>query len=414
MGQFPIATRREFLTRGLGLVGVGSTLPDFLIRTALAGPDAQPGQRVLVVVQLAGGHDAISALVPYGHDEYGRVRRATRIPTNEVIKLNNELGLHPGLKGCKELLDGGAFAAIPGVGYPNPNYSHFTATDIWFAADPRARQIRFGWIGRACDAATKGQADPLASIAVGAGEAPWALIGKNNPGLSFARPDSFQFAGDRNDPQRVKVYRALNSSQSPERSDNLSWVTQTAIAANEASERVRRRAVEYRPKVEYPRTDLGRNLQTIAGLITGGLSTRIYWTAIGGFDTHRGQRPRHDNLMAQLNDAIFAFQNDLTKQSQADRVLTLTISEFGRRVKENGSDGTDHGAAAALFMFGPKVKPGVHGQHPSLTDLQGGGGGSLKHTTDFRSVYATVLERWMGIIAGSVLGEIFPLIDCVA
>ncbi len=129
-----IATRREFLTRGLGIVGVGSVLPHFLVRTAMASPNAEAGQRIMVVVQLAGGHDAISALVPYGHEAYGKVRRATRIADDEVIKINNEVGLHPNLKGWKELLDRGTFAAIPGVGYPNPNYSHFTATDIWFAA----------------------------------------------------------------------------------------------------------------------------------------------------------------------------------------------------------------------------------------------------------------------------------------
>jgi uncharacterized protein (DUF1501 family) len=414
MPPIQIATRRDFLTQGLGLVGVSSVLPNFLVHTALAAPRAEPGQRIMVILQLAGGHDAISALVPYGHAEYAKVRKATRIADNEVIKLNNELGLHPNLKGWKELLDQGAFAAIPGVGYPNPNYSHFTATDIWFAADPRGREAGYGWVGRACDASLQGEQASVPMIAIGTEKAPWALAGKQQAAVCFNNPETFRYRGDRNDPQRKDLFRKLSLTGEETPNPNLKWVTQMSITANEASEQVRRIASQYRPKVQYPNTDLGRKMQAIAGLIAGGLTTRVYWTSIGGFDTHRGQRQRHDTLMTQLNDAVFAFQSDLSQQNQAERVLTLTLSEFGRRVVENGSEGTDHGAAAAMFLFGPKVKPGIHGQHPSLSDLQGGGGGSLKHTTDFRGVFGSVVEKWMGVPAESVLGQKVPLIDCIA
>jgi uncharacterized protein (DUF1501 family) len=415
MSRIQIATRRDFLTQGLGVVGVGSMLPNFLVQTALAAPaTAENDQRVMVVIQFAGGHDAISALVPYGHEEYAKARQATRITDDEVLKINDELGLHPNLKGWKELLDEGAFAAVPGVGYPNTNYSHFTATEIWFAADPRGREAGAGWVGRACDAQYGDKRDELPMIAVGTEKAPLSLTGRQQAAVCFNDPQTFRYRGDRNDPKRTELYRKLSLTTPESMKGNLDWVSQVSVTANEASEEVRRLAGSYKAKAEYPSTSLGRNMQVIAGLISGGLKTRVYWTSIGGFDTHRGQRLRHDSLMTQINDAVVAFQKDLTQQGQAERVLTLTMSEFGRRVKENGSEGTDHGAAASMFLFGPKLKPGIHGEHPSLTDLQGGGGGSLKHTTDFRSVYGTILDKWLGVSSEAVLGEKFPAIDLLA
>ncbi len=420
MSNVRIATRREFLGYGLGVVGIGSVLPDYLIRTALAGPQAQAGQKVLVVVQLNGGHDAMSALVPYGQEEYAKLRNFTRIRDNEVIKLNAELGLHPNLAGCKQMLDQASFAALPGVGYPNPNLSHFHSQDIWHTADMRGRQIQptaYGWIGRAADIGFQGNPDPKVALAVGTGAAPIAIQGKEHPGIAFDVPDSFRYIGDRGDQQRGAIYRQLNelAKDKPQPLQELHFVTQSAIAANTSSDQIRQVAAAYKPTIEYPNTGLGRNLRSIAGLIAGGLSTRIYFTFHGGgFDTHVNQRPHHDNLMRELNDAIVAFYKDLTAQKQAQRVLTFTTSDFGRTARENGGKGTDHGAAAGMFMFGPGVKPGVHGAHPSLKDVIGGGGDWLKMTTDYRSVYATVLEKWFAIPSEPVLGAKYPLIDCIA
>jgi uncharacterized protein (DUF1501 family) len=417
MSDITIATRREILSCGLGLIGVGTALPNFLIRTALAGPQAQPAQRVLVVLQLHGGNDAMSTLVPYGHKEYHEYRKATKIAENELIKINNEFGLHPNLKGWKQLLDEGAFAAIPGVGYPNPNFSHFTSTDVWLVADPRGRQLRHGWVGRACDVGFKGNSDPKLAVAVGIDGASLALLGQEHPGIIVSRPDSFGYGGAGKEEQ-LAAYRKLNELGAASSASELQWVTATAVAANAAAEEIRRVGVAYKPKVEYPDTAFGRNLRVIAGLISGGLSTRIYWTGREGrfeFDTHSGQRPRHDSLMGELNAAVTAFFTDLKQQGQAQRVLLVTISEFGRTSKENGNQGTDHAAAAAQFLFGPGVKPGIHGSHPSLKpdDLLATGS-SLKFTTDFRSIYATVLEKWLGIPSEPVLGQKWPLIDCVA
>lgn len=406
-------SRRDFLSRGLGVIGVSAMPPSLLTHTALAGEPPQAGQRVLVVLQLSGGHDTLSELVPYGYKEYHEARKVTRIAEEQVLKINAEFGLHPNLQGVRQLLDEGKFAAIAGVGYDKPNYSHFTSTDIWQSADQRGRSVPFGWIGRACDTAFKGCDDPKLAIAVGAGKSPLAIKGDEHPGVSFERPDTWRYVGDRGDKKRADLYRTLNQP-APDAKGNLDFLARTASNANMASEEIRRIAAAHPSKAEYPNTSLGRNLRVIASLISGGLTTRIYFTEQGGYDTHFGQKPKHDKLMTELNDAVCAFMRDITDQKQAHRVLLMTTSEFGRRVKENGSEGTDHGAAAASFFFGAGVKAGIHGQHPSLTDLQGGGGGSLKHTCDFRSLYATVLERWMNIPSEPVLGEQYPLIPFLA
>ncbi len=243
MSYIPIATRRDFLAGGLGVVGISSVLPEFLIRTAAAGPAAEVGQRVLVVIQLGGGHDAMSALVPYGHEEYAKARNVTRIKDEEVIKLNAELGLHPNLAGLKQLYDEGAMAVLPGVGYPDPNLSHFHSTDIWHTADMRGRLCEFGkgpygWVGKTCDAAFPGNLDPKLAIAVGTGSTPIAIQGKDHPGLAFDTPDSFGYRGDRGDATRRETYRALNEAarEKPETLTELHFVTKVAIAANGPSQ----------------------------------------------------------------------------------------------------------------------------------------------------------------------------------
>jgi len=412
--HFMRPTRRDLLGQGVGVLGVGTLAPAYLLRTAVAASAKPAGHRVAVVLQLSGGHDSLSELVPYSDKAYHEARKATRIGEDEVIKINDQLGLHPNLKGFKDLLDDGAFAAIPGVGYPTPNYSHFTSTDIWHMADHRGRALPAGWVGRACDHAYKDCPDPVLAVAVGTGSAPLAIKGRIAPGLAFNQPESWRYTGDRGDKNRAALYRALNGPATGSAGESLAFVNRTAHTAMQASDTIRQLAADHQPKVQYPNTGLGRNLRVIAGQIIGGLGTRVFFTFQGGYDTHRGQRANHDKRMTELNDAVHAFFQDLKQRGHADRVLLFTTSEFGRRVKENGSEGTDHGAAAALYLCGPGVKPGIHGQFPSLTDLQGGGGGSLKHTCDFRSVYATVLEKWLGIPGEPVLGQAFPVIDCIA
>jgi uncharacterized protein (DUF1501 family) len=411
MSVFPIATRRAFLSHGLGLVGLSTVLPNFLVKTCLAGPNAVADQRILVVIQMNGGHDGMSDVPPYGEPKYAEYRKATRIGDSEVIKLNPQYGLHPNLKGCKELLDQGRFAVIVGTGYPNFDYSHFEAMDIWETADEsRRRRCGTGWLGRYLDTVLKGDTDPTRSIAVGFHKTPVLLWSKEHPGLTFGHPDAFRFHGAGDDKGQA-LYRKLNHLAAKGARGELEFVTHTAVNANAASDKVRQLASNYKTPINYPNTALAGSLRTIASLIAGGLPTRVYYTAIGGFDTHGNQRPQHDALMAQLDGAIAAFWKDLDRQGSAKRVLMMTFSEFGRTVRENGSQGTDHGSAQPMFLFGPGIKAGCHGKYPSLTDLRPDG--QLKLEVDFRGVYAAVLERWLGTPHEAVLGTKYPLLDCV-
>ncbi len=406
-------SRRAFMAQGLGFVGAGSLLQNAINAQLTPDPTSLAGDRILVIIQLSGGHDAMSALVPYGHDAYGRVRKATRITEKEVLKLNNEVGLHPNLKGFKELHERGAFAAVPGTGYPKPTYSHFKAMDIWHMADRRGRAVTRGWLGRYFDAAFPKNLDPQLSLAVGSGKTPLAIVGGAHPGLCFSRPESFTYTGAGRSKERVKLYGQMNASAKNSAASNLDFVTQTAANANACSAEIRRLARAHKPKATYPSTSIGRALRTVGAMVAGDASTRVYYVKQGGYDTHSGQRTRHDRLMAELDAAVMAFQQDLDAQGNAKKVMSMAFSEFGRRVKENGSEGTDHGAAGSMFLIGEGVKAGVHGKHPSLTELQGGGGGSLVHTVDFRSVYATVLEKWLKTPSEKILGKQYPLLTCI-
>lgn len=414
MQSLRISTRREFLTQGLGIIGVGATLPNFLVQTALAGPNANPGEKVMVVIQLSGGHDSISALVPFSSDDYARARTTVRIQPNEVIKINDEVGLHPNLKGFKDLLDQQAFAAVAGVGYPNPNRSHFTAMDIFHLGDnSRVSNVTNGWIGRYVDQAFPNNRDPVLTLAIGSDKAPRAIQGRAHPGLSLARPEAFRYMGDRGNVLGLgDAYRRLSraAAEANANDSNLAFVGRTAVDANACSDAIIRIAAQRQNiGITYPTTNLGNSLKTVAALIAGGLSTRVYYVFQGGYDTHAGQRNRHNQLMTELNDAVVAFQKDLTQQGNARRVLTMSFSEFGRTFRENRSQGTDHGTSGAMFLFGPGLKPGVFGRMPNLA--QGDRvefGGEMRHTTDFRSVYGTILEKWLGTPAQPILGGNYP------
>jgi uncharacterized protein (DUF1501 family) len=406
-----VTTRRDFLTTGLGLVGVGAAVPQFLVRTAMAGPTAKAGESVLVVLQLSGGHDGLSAVVPYRNDDYARHRTATRIAADEVLKIDDEIGLHPALTGFRELLDRRTFAVVQGVGYPNPNRSHFTSMDIWHTADNSGKPGQAGWLGRYADRLPR---DATRIVAVGSDRAPLAIQGREYVGLSVQRPESFRYQPGRFNPKLDEAHRQLGEQSAQAGGNpNLQFLARTAVDANAASDAIQRLARQRTGGPTYPPGQLASSLETVAALIAGGLSTRVYYVFQGGYDTHAGQRQRHDRLMADLGGAVAAFQKDLAEQGNADRVLTMAFSEFGRRVRENGTQGTDHGTAGPMFLAGPGVKPGLYGKHPSLADADLDRG-DLKFAIDFRSVYAAVLERWLRVPSRPVLGGVFPPVDCLA
>ena len=421
-------TRRQFLGRGLTLASAAVTVPWFLNRSALALPSAAwglssipgvPEDRILVVVQLSGGNDGLNMVVPYTQSAYYKARPGIGVPERNVLKLGSRdtVGLHPSMTGIKELYDAGQCSIIQGVGYPNPNRSHFKSMDIWHTADTNATGN--GWLGRYFDAECcgygKGESGKpeegsnavsgSPGIAIGR-NAPLAMQGQQVKPVAFENEDLFRWTGQDIDKELAEPYshltqREISADADPE--SNASFLTRTTLDAQVSSDLIRK-AVRQRPLAQYPGSDIARQLAMVAAMIRAGLPTRVYYVNHGGFDTHAGQggaQGRHAQLLTQLSAAIRAFYADL-KASEADsRVLTMSFSEFGRRVSQNASQGTDHGTAAPMMLFGPMVRPGVIGDHPSLTDLDDG---DLKHTLDFRCVYAGILSGWLKADPRKVLG----------
>ena len=430
----PAFSRRMFLQQGLGFISLAATAPLFIQRSAggmllpfgslLSSVPGVPDDRVLVVVQLGGGNDGLNTVVPFGNDAYYRMRPAIAVPApgkrgnnpNQQAALpideKSGIGLHPNLNGFKELLDEGIASIIQGVGYPNPNRSHFTSMDIWHTADTNAKGN--GWIGRYFDCTCNGTPVPEGAVAIGR-EAPLAMNGQIQKPVSFESAELFRWLGEDLDRDKSlkKPYDQINRAGGLDNTDpdsQLGFLTRTALDAQVSSDRIRA-AVAKRPLVQYPGGNLARQLQIVAAMIRDGMKTRVYYVSLGGFDTHAAQAGAHGNLMRQLGDSLNAFYKDLKKQGNSGRVLTMCFSEFGRRVAQNASGGTDHGTAAPMYFVGDMIRPGLLGQHPSLTDLDEG---DLKFNVDFRSVYASVLEDWMGTPSEKILGKAYKKAKIIA
>lgn len=408
-------TRREFVNKGLTIVAAGATAPMFLTRTALAlnNPWDQPRVAaaatrsdgpILVVVQMGGGNDGLNTIVPFARDEYYRARPKLAVPQQSVLRLNGELGFHPGLRPLKALFDDGRLAVVQGVGYPNPNRSHFRSMEIWHTADANGNGPRTGWLGRLFDSECP-TCGPTTGVAMLGAEMPLSMQGTSGRAVVLDSPQGFGFqpvagAGA----QEIEAFRQLMQPV-PGDEPMVDFLTHTAMDAVLASDELRRMAGRLSDSSSYPRDPFSLKLRLVSELISAGAPTRVYYVGLGGFDTHAAQEGRHDRLLEQLGAGLDAFVKDLTQKGLLDRVLVMTFSEFGRRVAENASGGTDHGAAAPMLLIGSAVKPGIHGTHPSLTDLDQG---DLKFQVDFRSVYATVLEQWMGVASHAILGDRFP------
>ncbi|MFL6528905.1 MAG: DUF1501 domain-containing protein [Chthoniobacterales bacterium] len=433
-------TRRSFLrTSALGAAAAW-TLPVFIEKTFLAlhaqAADALTQSltgkdgRILVVLQLAGGNDGLNTVVPFADDIYYRSRPKLGIAADKVLKLDNYAGLNGRLTGLKSLFDEGHLAVVQGVGYPNPNRSHFRSTEIWQTASDAERNENEGWLGKYFDSCCRG-ADPTVGVAIGE-QMPQAFAATNPTGVTFAKPEQFRWLPS--DKQAMSAeeafFRQLNgmdeeSSSLPNdggsigtlpgrakaEQSTLDFLQRTALDAQLSSDKILAIARKYKSTVAYPQGQLAASLSLIARMIAGGLPTRVYYASQGGYDTHAGQINAHDRLMGELNDALAAFVADLKQQGNFGRVLLMTFSEFGRRVTENANNGTDHGAAAPMFLLGGGVKPGLYGKYPSLADLDHG---DLKFNTDFRSVYGTVLDQWLGAPSQTVLGRRFPAMSMIA
>lgn len=411
-----LSTRRSFMRRGLGLVSAGAIIPSWLDQTAFAlespddtpqpgGKPGRPDDHVMIVLQLSGGNDVLSSVVPHGDPEYYKHRRVTAIRKQDVLKINDHIGLNKAMAPMKGLYDAGDMAIVQGIQYPNPNRSHFHSMAIWHTCNEDNPELADGWLARHFEQQkTIRELSATEAISIGA-EAPKALVGRTFRGIAFQDPGSFTWRAGQKDPKLQKAYRDLNQPEmgSKAKKDNLDFLATTAMEANAATDQVRRAVSKFRAKGRY-QGRLGRDMATVAAMIAGGLKTRLYYVRQGGYDTHSSQRGRHDRLMTELARNVNALMTDLRATGNHKRVVIMCFSEFGRRVKENASGGTDHGAGGAMFLMGDAVKGGLYGKHPSLTDLDRG---DLKWNTDFRQVYTTMIDGWLGGDAGKTLGQKF-------
>jgi uncharacterized protein (DUF1501 family) len=437
-----LQTRRKFLRTSMLGAAATWTLPVFLEKTffaldamaadALTQTVTGKDGTILVVVQMAGGNDGLNTVVPYADDAYYRARPRLGLDADKILKVDNYCGLNGKLTGLKSLYDEGHLAIVRGVGYPNPNRSHFRSAEIWQTASDADRSFSEGWLGRYFDNCCSG-ADPTVGVAVGE-EMPQAFAAKNPTGVTFSRPEQFRWRtsepnNNGNMSPAENFFRQLNGSEeesAPAAPDGasigalpgktktdlgtLDFLQRTALDAQISSDKILAIARKYKSTVPYPQGQLASSLNIIARMIAGGLATRVYYASQGGFDTHAGQLKAHERLMGDFNDAVSAFVADLKQQGNFERVLLMTFSEFGRRVQENANGGTDHGASAPMFVLGGVVKPGLFGKYPSLIDLDRG---DLKFNTDFRSVYGTVLDNWLKAPSQVILGRRFPALAMV-
>jgi uncharacterized protein (DUF1501 family) len=408
-------TRRELLRLGLGsstLLACGATVPTFLARSATALADAPTTSkkgRILVVLQLDGGNDGLNTVIPYRDDVYRRARPHLQIAAKDVKTIDGHAGFHPALTGFSTLLESGRLAVVQGVGYPNPNRSHFESMSIWQTARLNAEAVTPGWLARALDRRATIGGDAPALHVHDRFPLTRALVGGKHVVQSLDRPEQFHRQiglpdGAEADHQREALDQ-LSRQERGEPGSLLQFVEQSSLITYASSARLDALQKDAPKAPGYPEyLGLARRLRLIAQLIKIGLTTSIYYTHLDGFDTHANQVSTHASLLRELGDSVRPFLDDLEKAGEADRVLVLVFSEFGRRVAENASAGTDHGTAAPVFLLGKGVSAGLHGSQPNLSALEDG---DPKHTIDFRQVYATVLDRWLEAASSDVLGGTF-------
>jgi uncharacterized protein (DUF1501 family) len=412
-------SRRDLLRLGTSsLVACGAGVPLFLARTAravAAEPGARAKGRVLVVVQLDGGNDGLNTVVPFKDDDYRRARPRLQIGAKAVLKIDDHVGFHQSLTGFAKLLESRQLAVVQSVGYPNPSRSHFDSMATWHTAKLGAKADAPGWVARLLEVApaAPGGDAPAIHLGLEAQPQPQALSGGQRHVPSLASLEQFH--------RRLGIPESAGAAEQRAALDRiagrehgrpgslLNFVARSAWLGYESSARFESVAA-VNPGAGYLRNGLGQRLRVIAQLIKAGLTTSVYYTQLGNFDTHAAQAGSHSGLLFELGSALQAFVADLVQSGDGERVVVLVFSEFGRRLTENASAGTDHGTAAPLFLAGPAVKAGLHGPYPNLRDLEDG---DPKFVIDFRRVYATLLDRWLGCPAEKVLGAKFDALPVV-
>jgi len=380
-----IIKRKEFIQAG-SLATASLMVPKFL-KAFEGGEMVLPGNKVVVILQLSGGNDGLNTVIPVRNDLYYKARPKLGIAREKALSLTDETGLHPALKGLKELYDQGHLAILNNVGYPNPDRSHFRSMDIWHSASDSREYWTNGWVGRYLDAQCRGCDKPTQAIEID-DVLSLALKGEELKGIAVKDPR--RLFGTANE----QFFRDIMKNHRDEPGEQpVDYLYKTMAETLSSADYIFRQSRMHPTSAVYPKTDLGNSLKTIASLIFSDINTRMYYVSLGSFDTHINQEFQQARLFTEMNDAVTAFVNDLKQQKRFEDVLLFSFSEFGRRVQQNASAGTDHGTANNMFFISGGLKQqGILNDMPDLSDLNEG---DLKYTIDFKNVYATVLNKWL-------------------
>jgi uncharacterized protein (DUF1501 family) len=391
--------RRDFL-KNTALASGAFLIPAFLKPLEALAQSDVTGYKNLVIIQLSGGNDGLNTIIPYGNDIYYQKRSTIAINQPDIIKLNDMMGFNPGLSALKEIYDQGWMSIINSVGYPNPDRSHFRSMDIWQTASDSNQFLNTGWIGRYLDSNCQTCKNPYTAIEVD-DTLSLAMKGATMKGIAVQDPNKLY------QETREPFFKGLVHDHANDHlnEDNLGYLYKTMIETYSSADYIQQTSKTYNVTAQYPATQLGNQLKTVSKFINSGLNTRVYYVSLSGFDTHVGQQNQQNRQLQVYGDAVAAFVKDLKQSNKLDDTLVMTFSEFGRRVEQNASNGTDHGTANNIMLFGGKLKKvGIFNDAPNLTDLDNG---DLKYKVDFRDVYATLLDKWLDVNNSQVLTKNF-------
>jgi uncharacterized protein (DUF1501 family) len=393
--------RKEFLQVG-SLASASLMMPKFL-KTFEKKTLVPPGNKVLVVLQFSGGNDGLNTVIPVRNDIYYKSRPRLGIQRDKTLQLTDEVGINPALPFFKNLFDEGSLGIMNSVGYPNPDRSHFRSMDIWQSASNSNEYVNTGWLGRYLDAQCSGCGKPVSALEID-DVLSLALKGEKIKGLAFRDPKKLYNTSNE---RYYKEISAVHENEEPVADYLYKTLAETLSSADYIYEQSRR----HPSSQHYPATALGKNFQTISSLILSDISTKVYYVSLGSFDTHVNQENQQKRLFTELNDAVNAFVTDMKTNHRFEDVVIMTFSEFGRRVAQNASGGTDHGTANCMFFIGGDLKQkGLINPMPDLNDLNEG---DLKHTVDFKSVYASLLHNWLNTDDEKILGKKYQLLDFI-
>ncbi|HWC54286.1 MAG TPA: DUF1501 domain-containing protein [Chitinophagaceae bacterium] len=395
--------RKEFLQIG-SLATASMMLPKFL-KAFEKGNMVPPGNKVMVILQMSGGNDGLNTVIPVRNDLYYKARPKLGIEKTKALLLNDEVGLHPALTGFRDLFDDGSLGIMNAVGYPNPDRSHFRSMDIWQTATDSNQFLTTGWIGRYLDAQCQGCDKPTQAIEID-DVLSLAMKGEHIKGIALKDPK--RLYGTSNE----KFFRdVLKNHTATTNEEPVDYLYKTMAETLSSADYIFKQSQMHPTSADYPKTDLGNSLKTIASLIFSDINTKVYYVSLGSFDTHVNQEAQQQRLFTEMNDAVTSFVKDLKSNNRFNDVMLFTFSEFGRRVQQNASGGTDHGTANSMFLIsGGLTKKGLLNELPDLSDLDEG---DLKYKVDFKDVYATMLNKWLGANDEAILNKQHSYLDFI-